>query len=169
MSLVYLSMGSNMGDRLDFLRKALKRLQETDDICVEAVSSVYETEPVGYREQPDFLNLAVRIDTLLSPEILLSELQRIEKDLGRKRTRRFGPRTIDIDILLFENQERSDDRLSIPHPRMKQRAFVLIPLRDVMPDMSEVVPDDAGVRYYCDMDLPSCENDSHSPAKLPPD
>jgi 2-amino-4-hydroxy-6-hydroxymethyldihydropteridine diphosphokinase len=158
-----------MGDRLDFLRKALIRLEETDDVFVEAVSSVYETEPVGYRKQPDFLNLAVRIDTALSPEHLLSELQRIEKDLGRKRTRRFGPRTIDIDILLFENQERNDDRLSIPHPRMRQRAFVLIPLRDVMPDMNEAIPEDAEVRYFCDLDMHSEDRFPGSPAKVPPD
>lgn len=154
-----------MGDRIDSLRKALLRLGEVGDISIEEVSSVYETEPVGYRNQPDFLNLAVRIDTGLSPESLLTEILHIEKDLGRKRTRRFGPRTIDIDILLFENQERSDDRLTIPHPRMKQRAFVLIPLRDVMPGMTEEIPEESGVRYFCEMDLPFRYHNPDSPCE----
>ncbi len=159
MSLAYLSMGSNVGDRLEYLRAALDRLSELDNVRLEAVSPVYETEPVGFRDQPDFLNLAVRIDTSLSPEDLLSGLQRIEKDLGRIRTRRFGPRTIDIDILLFENQEREDERLILPHPRMNQRAFVLIPLRDIMPDIITVIPQDSRVRYFCTLDLPRPERD----------
>ena len=148
MSRAYLSMGSNIGDREGFLNQALRKLCEDREIRIEAVSSIFETDPVGFAEQPDFLNIAVRIRTDKTPEDLLSLIQGIERDLGRVRERRYGPRTIDIDILLFENQERKTERLTIPHPRMLERAFVLIPLREVMRDLSAFLPAEAGVRYY---------------------
>lgn len=148
MSRAYLSMGSNMGDREGFLNQALRKLCEDREIRIEAVSSIFETDPVGFTEQPDFLNIAVRIRTDKTPEDLLSLIQGIERDLGRVRERRYGPRTIDIDILLFENQERKTERLTIPHPRMLERAFVLIPLCEVMRDLSAPIPAESGVRYY---------------------
>ena len=123
-------------------------MAELSDVNIEAISPVYETEPCGFSAQSDFLNLAVRIDTELTPEQLLEKTQSIEQELGRIRMRRYGPRTIDIDILIFENQERNDERLSLPHPRMHERAFVLVPLRDVMPGMREKIPEGQRVSYY---------------------
>lgn len=152
MSVVYLSVGSNIGDRIGFLREAVRRLGALEYVSVLAVSSVYETEPVGFTAQPDFLNAACKINTDLSPEGLLDETQKIERDLGRVRERRFGPRTVDIDILLFENEERNSDRLTIPHPRMHQRAFVLVPLRDIMPETDTKIPQGSAVRYYGELE-----------------
>ncbi|MBN1891583.1 MAG: 2-amino-4-hydroxy-6-hydroxymethyldihydropteridine diphosphokinase [Clostridiales bacterium] len=141
-----------MGDRIGFLSEAVRRLGALEHVRVVAVSSVYETEPVEFAAQPDYLNVACKIITDLSPECLLDETQKIERDLGRIRTRRFGPRTVDIDILLFENEERKNSRLTIPHPRMYQRAFVLVPLRDILPDMNTDIPQGSAVRYYGEID-----------------
>lgn len=141
-------MGSNIGDRKEYLCKALTILSLMEKTRIEEVSSVYETEPVEYLQQPDFLNIACRIDTKLSPEELLSGTQMIESILGRKRLVRFGPRTIDIDLLLFEDAVIQTDKLTVPHPRMYDRAFVLIPLQEVKPDLSVSKEDMSGVRLF---------------------
>lgn len=127
----YLGLGSNLGSRGEWLAEAVRRLGEEPGIRVEACSAVYETDPVGYVEQPAFLNMAVRIGTLLPPHELLSVMLRIEEELGRKREVRWGPRTIDIDMLLYGEQQLDGPELTVPHPRMQERAFVLIPLQDV--------------------------------------
>ena len=108
----YLSLGSNLGERLDWLRQALWLLAATDGICLEQVSSVYETDPVGLTEQPPFLNIVVRIRTTLAPEDLLAVCQAAEKNLGRERKIRWGARTIDIDILTYAGCRRCDDRMT---------------------------------------------------------
>ena len=136
----YLSMGSNMGDRLSFLRQAVEQLFMDFDIDVLDLSPVYETEPVGYLQQNDFLNLCLLISTSLSPHALLDRVHRVENSLGRKRAIRFGPRTIDIDILTYDDVRMSDDTLILPHPRMDERAFVLKPLLDIVPKGDKLRP-----------------------------
>ncbi|MFS8580686.1 MAG: 2-amino-4-hydroxy-6-hydroxymethyldihydropteridine diphosphokinase, partial [Novibacillus thermophilus] len=112
----YIALGSNVGDRLSYLRRALKALKEHPEIRLSALSSVYETKPVGLTEQADFLNMVAAVDTALSPHALLDVTQGIEQALHRRREIRWGPRTLDIDILLYGNVTMEGDRLTIPHP-----------------------------------------------------
>ena len=127
----FLSLGSNMGDRLEYLSKAIDKIAEIQGCNILNKSRVYETEPWGYENQEAFLNLCISIETSLSPYELLESLQAIELELDRVRKIHWGPRTIDIDILLFDDIICEDDKLTIPHPRMSERAFVLIPLYDI--------------------------------------
>ena len=127
----FLSLGSNMGDRLEYLSKAIDKIAEIQGCNILNKSRVYETEPWGYENQEAFLNLCISIETYLSPYELLESLQTIELELDRVRKIHWGPRTIDIDILLFDDIICEDDKLTIPHPRMRERAFVLIPLYDI--------------------------------------
>jgi 2-amino-4-hydroxy-6-hydroxymethyldihydropteridine diphosphokinase len=130
---VLLGLGSNVGETLDNLREAVSRL---NDIClISRVSSVYRTEPVGFADQDWFLNCALAAETSLSPEELLDRILRVEIAMGRKRSVRNGPRVIDIDILLFDNQQIEADALTVPHPRMHERAFVLYPATEVAATM----------------------------------
>ena len=134
METAYLSVGSNMGEREDLLKKAIQSLADCPDIAIEKISSIYETDPVGVTDQPLFLNLAIKLKTSLSPQALLSKLHEVEEKLERKRIRKWGPRTIDLDILLYNGVSIQTEVLEIPHPRMLERAFVLIPLSEVAPD-----------------------------------
>lgn len=134
---VYLGLGTNLGDRKRNLRAALRRLGAVLEI--DAVSSVYETEPVGYREQPDFWNLVVRGRTALEPFALLAAAQRIERQLGREPSFRNAPRVIDIDLLLYGDLRLVTSKLEVPHPRMLERAFVLRPLAEVEPGLRHPV------------------------------
>ncbi len=134
MKTAYLSLGSNLGDRRRYLREAL-RLLESPQLEVSRVSSVYETEAVGATRQPLFLNLVAEIRTLLYPLQLLRRTSSIETRLGRRRLAALAPRTIDIDILLYENVVMSTPRLTIPHPRMAERRFVLEPLAELAPGL----------------------------------
>ncbi len=137
-STVFLALGSNLGDKLESLRSSLRMLRESG--CkVTGVSSLYLTKPVGVTKQPDFLNAVVRIDTLYGPKALLGLCQMIELRLGRERTIRWGPRVIDIDIILYDDVSMDEPGLTIPHPRMLERAFVMIPLAEIAPD-AEVSP-----------------------------
>ena len=133
MKRVYLSLGSNLGDREANLYAALDRLKPA------RVSPVYETEPVDYKAQAWFLNLVAEVETHLFPRQMLAQAQRIERDLGRVRTLPKGPRTIDIDILLFGGAIVHTPELEIPHPRMAERRFVLQPLADLAPDLRHPV------------------------------
>lgn len=126
----YLSLGSNLGDRLENLRQGLRLLCE-NGITLCRTSSVYETEPVDYKEQDWFLNCVAEISTTLEPLTLLRRLRRVETELGRQRAIPKGPRTLDMDILLFGDSVLQTDELTIPHPRMLQRRFVLEPLREI--------------------------------------
>jgi len=128
---VYLSLGSNLGDRERNLRAAVVALKE--HLEVEAVSSWYETEPVGVTDQPGFLNLAVAATTSLDPSELLRLAKHIEEQIGRKPTYRWGPRLIDIDILLYGDHVVEGPDLTIPHRELAQRAFVLVPLAEIDP------------------------------------
>lgn len=134
----FLGMGTNLGDRLKQLRQAIAMLQQAKGIQVNQVSSVYQTSPVGYLNQPHFFNLVCRIQTVLTPMELLQQTQLIEQKLQRKRTLRWGPRTIDLDILLYGTAIVKRSNLTIPHPRMQERAFVLVPLYELVGDI--VIP-----------------------------
>ncbi|WP_046173328.1 2-amino-4-hydroxy-6-hydroxymethyldihydropteridine diphosphokinase [Domibacillus indicus] len=136
---VYLSLGTNIGDREAQLKEAVRLLSNHQEIGVLAVSSVYETDPVGFTDQPPFFNIVVKAETSLAPHELLSVCMEIEKELGRQRLIRWGPRTIDLDILLYNHDNIKSDSLIIPHPRMGERAFVLIPLAEI--DASLELPD----------------------------
>jgi 2-amino-4-hydroxy-6-hydroxymethyldihydropteridine diphosphokinase len=131
----YLSLGSNLGDRRLNLKTAIDLMSRHPEIRVCEVSPLYETQPVGYVDQPDFLNLVVRIETTLLPENLLKFTRSTELVLGRQRDIRWGPRTIDIDILLIDQQVMDTAELTIPHPRMAERAFVMLPLADIAKDL----------------------------------
>lgn len=128
---VFLSLGSNLGDRGAYLAAARDALAALPGTSLVAASRIYETAPQGYDEQPAFLNQVVLLHTGLQPRDLLTECQRVEKEHGRVHDLRFGPRTLDIDILLFEGVESDHLELTLPHPRMMRRAFVLVPLAEV--------------------------------------
>ncbi|GAB2718868.1 2-amino-4-hydroxy-6-hydroxymethyldihydropteridine diphosphokinase [Paenibacillus thermoaerophilus] len=131
-ALAYIALGSNLGDRARNLAEAVKRMDSHPGIRLAAMSDIYETEPVGPVRQDDFLNAVAAVRTNLEPEPLLDALLAIEAEMGRVREIRWGPRTIDLDVLLYENIICNTPRLTIPHPHMGDRAFVLIPLVDCM-------------------------------------
>jgi 2-amino-4-hydroxy-6-hydroxymethyldihydropteridine diphosphokinase len=134
----FLSLGSNLGDRQAFLNEALQHL-ETAGVHVVRRSSIQETEPQDFRDQPWFLNMAVEVETNLTPQQLLATIQKIETEMGRQRTIPKGPRTIDLDILFYENLILKTPELEIPHPRLIQRLFVLDPLSEIAPDLRHPV------------------------------
>lgn len=131
----YLGLGSNQGDRLAYLQQAIFLLGQHPAIERKRLSSLYETAPVGYLEQPAFYNLVCEVETSLTPTQLLDVALDIEKRLDRVRTIRWGPRTIDIDLLLYDQTMIEQSYLVVPHPRMTERAFVLVPLVELIPDM----------------------------------
>jgi 2-amino-4-hydroxy-6-hydroxymethyldihydropteridine diphosphokinase len=137
MSTVYLALGTNLGDRMDNLRRALAALPPT--IRVTALSPAYETPPWGYADQPAFLNMALAGETESDPLGLIAFLKKLETDLGREKTFRNGPRLIDIDILFYDDLVFEQADLVIPHPRLHERAFVLVPLNDIAPDLQHPV------------------------------
>ncbi|MSQ13108.1 MAG: 2-amino-4-hydroxy-6-hydroxymethyldihydropteridine diphosphokinase [Dehalococcoidia bacterium] len=130
MTTAYVALGSNLGDRYAHLLSALTRMNERG-IKVVAVSRIYETDPVGYTEQPKFLNAACRVETDLPPRELLAEIRRIESEMGRTPSFPNGPRVIDLDLLLHGDRILSEPDLAVPHPRMQARTFVLVPLADI--------------------------------------
>ncbi len=133
MPLAYIAFGSNLGDREAHIRAAAEKLAAAAGVELAAMSSLYETEPVG-PPQPAYLNAAAAVDTSLSPRALLALCQRIENELGRVRTIRWGPRTIDLDILLYDDEIVDEPDLRIPHPLLHERLFVLDPLVEIAPD-----------------------------------
>lgn len=133
MSIVYIGIGSNLGDRLKNCMDALA-LIEKRGISVTSISSVYETEPWGVKDQPLFLNMAIEAETNLEPSRLLAVLKNIEQKIGREKSCRWGPRAIDLDILLFDDLIVNKDDLRIPHPLMHERYFVMRPLCEIAPD-----------------------------------
>jgi 2-amino-4-hydroxy-6-hydroxymethyldihydropteridine diphosphokinase len=135
--LVYLSLGSNIGDREAHLREAIRRLESTGKL--RSLSSIYETEPVEFTDQPQFLNCAVALETSSTPEQLMLQLLTIEKAMGRQRIQKKGPRTIDLDILLYGDEVVDTPGLTIPHPAMQHRRFVLEPLAEIAPEVRHPV------------------------------
>ena len=132
---VYLSLGSNLGNRSEILRAAVQRLELLPGTSLLAASAISETPPWGHIAQPAFLNMAVALATTLEPESLLAALQVIEHEFGRVRAERWGARTLDIDILVYEGEERDTSQLHLPHPWLTRRRFVLAPLADIAPDL----------------------------------
>lgn len=158
---VYVALGGNIGDRPANLQAALDALQAGGQVRVEKLSNLYETAPVGYADQPDFLNMALEAATNLEPAALLAFLKEIEAALGRRPSFRNGPRPIDLDIIFYDNLALDTPGLQIPHPRLRGRGFVLKPLNDLAPGylhpvyglsvaelLSEIDLDEAGVRPY---------------------
>ncbi len=138
MTIVYLGLGSNVGDSETLLKSALDALNGPD-LRLVRVSSLYETEPIGLREQRWFLNIVAEFETELFPEQLLHRIGEIERGLGRERTVRNAPRTIDIDILLYGNSVVKTEELGIPHPRYRERRFTLAPLAELNPELRDPV------------------------------
>lgn len=133
--MAYLGLGSNIGDRASFLKQALEQLDNVPGVRVIRCSSIYETDPYGPVEQNDFLNLAVQIETIMPPLALLDTVQQIEKAMLRKREIHWGPRTIDLDILLYDQTIIHTERLALPHPEIARRAFVLKPMAEIAPHL----------------------------------
>ncbi|MFN4071139.1 MAG: 2-amino-4-hydroxy-6-hydroxymethyldihydropteridine diphosphokinase [Thermus caldifontis] len=131
--LAYVGLGSNLGDRAGYLLKALSLLSRLEKTHLLRLSPVYETEPVG-PPQPLYLNLVAEVETGLSPRAFLEGLLTVEQSLGRERKERWGPRTIDLDLLLYGDWVLEEEGLEVPHPRLHQRAFVLVPLADLIPE-----------------------------------
>ena len=145
MARAYIGLGSNLGDRERMLWGAVHMLAFNPEVDVVAVSSISETDPVGFADQPRFLNAAVAIDTELGPRALLDLLLSIERELGRTREGpRFGPRTIDLDLLLYGDEVVDEPGLTLPHPRLHERRFVLEPLAELDPDLT--VPEKGSVQ-----------------------
>jgi len=135
MSRAFVALGSNLGDREGYLKQAARELRALASVTLIRESSIVETDPVGGPPQGKFLNQVVEIETSLSPEALLAELLRVERALGRTRDEKCGPRTIDLDVLLYDDQVIHRPGLDIPHPRMHERMFVLVPLCEIAPDV----------------------------------
>jgi 2-amino-4-hydroxy-6-hydroxymethyldihydropteridine diphosphokinase len=131
----YLGLGANLGDREASILAVLAALDSLPTIEVTAVSSLYETVPVGMTDQPDFLNAVAQIQTSLRPEQLLQAVLHLETERGRVRNQRWGPRVIDVDILVYGDQSITLPGLTVPHPRLEERAFALVPLAEVAPEM----------------------------------
>ena len=134
MTTAYIALGSNLGDREATLNSALKRLRDLGEVT--AVSSIFETDPVGFADQPPYLNAVIELGTQLSPEELLTELQKVEMEYGRERSFQNAPRTLDLDLLLYGDIVIESAELIVPHPRMHERAFVLTPLVEIAPAVS---------------------------------
>ncbi len=138
MTTAYVGIGSNVGDRSSFVRRAVEELRASEGVKVTAVSSLYETAPVGGPPQRSFVNLAVALETDLGARDLLGTCKAIEHRLGREPSEiRWGPRVVDLDVLLYADTKISEPDLEIPHPRMRERLFVLIPLLEIAPEVTD--------------------------------
>lgn len=154
----YLGIGTNMGNRMENLQNAVSALNLLPLTCATQVSNVYETDPVGYDDQDDFLNIVVEVETNLNSDNLLGAALGIEAGLGRIRTIKNGPRVIDIDLLLYGDEMKNTETLILPHPRMMERGFVLVPLSDIEFESKFIDSNGIkketfdGVRFYCSKD-----------------
>ncbi|CAK1225638.1 2-amino-4-hydroxy-6-hydroxymethyldihydropteridine diphosphokinase [Fructobacillus evanidus] len=158
--ITYLSIGSNLNDRLAAINAALQALAGDDQITVDRVSRIYETSPVGGVKQDDFYNIAAKVETTYSAHDLLDKIHQIEADLHRVREIHWGPRTIDLDILFYGNEQIDDEVLQVPHPELYRRKFVLVPLLDLFDaddpayqkfqEASQALPADQAVRVVAE-------------------
>ncbi|UOO91273.1 2-amino-4-hydroxy-6-hydroxymethyldihydropteridine diphosphokinase [Vitreoscilla massiliensis] len=128
-----IALGSNLSEPVTQIQRAIKCLAEQEHISLQAASALYRTAPVGYTDQPDFINAAVHIETSLAPMVLLRVLNQIEAEFGRERSFQNAPRTLDLDMIDYAGQQWQTERLVLPHPRAHERGFVLIPLADIVP------------------------------------
>jgi 2-amino-4-hydroxy-6-hydroxymethyldihydropteridine diphosphokinase len=131
---IYIGLGSNLGDRMNYLRRAVYSIDKREDTKITKLSSVYETDPYGPQDQDMFLNAVIEIETQAEPMDFLTGLLAIENELGRIRTKRWGPRVIDLDLLLWGQRIIDINRLTIPHPEMSERIFVMTPLAEIAPE-----------------------------------
>ena len=136
MKSAYIALGANLGNRLDNLKRSLKLLSTKRGITVTAISAVYETEPVGGPGQEPFLNACAKVRTSLTPTILMLKMLDVENNMGRVREERWGPRLIDLDLLVYNRTRINSPLLELPHPRLVERDFVLIPLADIAPNLT---------------------------------
>lgn len=160
MKKAYIGIGTNIGDRLNNIKNAVDALKHLPETQVAKISDIYETEPWGYSDQDNFLNACVEVETNLSPKTLLGSCLGIEAAFGRERPFKNSPRILDMDLLLYEGESMNENELTLPHPRISERAFVLIPLKDVLGTLqlndtdfnnAYVNCDKKGVnKYYCE-------------------
>lgn len=180
MSIAYISIGSNLGDRLEYIREAVKKINQSKEVRICKVSSVYESQPVEHRvkdqgsrvgEQPWFLNMVLELKTALDPLNLLELLLSIESQMGRKRrgspsslqARRYEPRNIDLDLLLYDDLVLNSERLTLPHLRMHERRFVLVPLVEISPKVIHPLLKKSVERLLGDLSTDSVKTDGHLP------
>lgn len=155
MTVVYIAIGSNLASPLEQVNAAVKAIGEIPDSRIVAVSSFYRTPPLGPQDQPDYLNAAVALDTTLAPEELLNHTQRIELQQGRvRKAERWGPRTLDLDIMLFGDEVINTERLTVPHYDMKNRGFMLWPLFEITPEL--LFPGNTPLKNYLAAYHPHC-------------
>ncbi|MDD3149305.1 MAG: 2-amino-4-hydroxy-6-hydroxymethyldihydropteridine diphosphokinase [Candidatus Gastranaerophilales bacterium] len=155
MSIAYLCLGSNLGDKIGYIQQSHILLNDIEGIKVLKASSFYETEPYGFKNQEWFVNAVLEIETILNPNELLNKCINIENKLGRNRSDdfpRWGPRCIDIDILLYDNQVISDKNLTIPHPLFEKRSFALVPMLEINPDLIHPVLNKSIEQIHCDLE-----------------
>ena len=143
MSNIFIALGSNLGNPKEMVKNGILSIKNIGGVRILSESSLYETPPVGILNQPNFINAVVKIDSNLSPYELLNKLLKIENTAGRIRVNKNGPRTLDLDILLFDNLILNEKKLTIPHPRMHERLFVLMPLKDI--DEAIVIPNHGAI------------------------
>jgi 2-amino-4-hydroxy-6-hydroxymethyldihydropteridine diphosphokinase len=137
MSRVFIGMGSNLGDRVKYLQRALTELENLSQATVNNYSSIYETEPVGVKNQPLFMNMVVELNTLIRPDVLMCELKEIELRVGRTWTEHWGPREIDLDLLYYGGEMLNETTLQVPHPEISNRRFVLVPLKEIAAEFQD--------------------------------
>lgn len=135
----FIAIGSNLGDKVDNVKKAASLVADGVKATLVAMSSLYETEPWGIKEQPAFVNAVMEVETVLSPTELLAHTSAVEAKMGRQRELRWGPRTIDLDIIFYDGLVTEESALTIPHPRAHERAFVMVPLAEIAPDLKHPV------------------------------
>jgi len=139
MSIVYIALGSNLNMPIQQLKLAIQTMADLPDTEIKKVSSLYQSQPLGPQDQPDYVNAVACLETGLSPLVLLDALQNIENEQGRIRLRRWGERTLDLDILLYDNQIIHNEHLTVPHYDMQNREFVIVPLYEISPEL--ILPD----------------------------
>lgn len=155
--MILIGLGSNQGERDFQLEQALQRLEQAGEMRIVSVSNLYETKPVGVTDQPKFLNMAARLDTPLTPLELLKRCLAVENEMGRLRTRRWGPRIIDIDLLEYDDRRVCLPELILPHPEIVNRGFVLIPLNDIAPEL--ILENEKTVAEMAGLFLAGTQND----------
>jgi 2-amino-4-hydroxy-6-hydroxymethyldihydropteridine diphosphokinase len=137
MSRIFIGLGSNLGDRAKYLHRALSEMADLHQTAVVKFSSVYETEPIGVKEQPKFLNMVVEVDSTLRPDELVRELKEIEHRIGRTYSEHWGPREIDLDLLYYGGEMLNETALQVPHPEISNRRFVLVPLKEIASEFQD--------------------------------